>query len=145
MRTQCVPGSFLESLGTRLQGVPDLPAFCLVDMYMSCTEEVVKEEIIKSFTHITKLRIVAATVSFGSYGVHCFEVREVVHLGPPDDAESYIQETDCVGRDGAPVLALLLLKPDASKHVEQRSWNMQQTHLNVGEIIFLSILIGILI
>ena len=25
------------------------------------------------------------------------------------------------------------------------SWNMQQTHLNVGEIVFLSILIGILI
>ena len=34
-------GDFTES-----QGAPDVPAFRLVDMYMNCTEEVVKEEII---------------------------------------------------------------------------------------------------
>ena len=50
---------------TEPPGAPDLPAFRLVDMYMSCTEEVVKEEIIKAFTQNTKLRIVAATVAFG--------------------------------------------------------------------------------
>ena len=43
-----------------------MPAFCLLDMYMSCTEEVVKEEIIQSFRQNTKLRIVAATVAFGT-------------------------------------------------------------------------------
>ena len=109
--------SILGADFTEPQGAPDLPAFCLVDMYMSCTEEVVKEEIIKSFTQNTKLRIVAATVAFGM-GVHCFGVREVIHLGPPDDAESYVQETGRAGRDGAPALALLLLKPGASRHVE---------------------------
>ena len=102
---------------TEPPGAPDLPAFRLVDMYMSCTEEVVKEEIIKAFTQNTKLRIVAATVAFGM-GVHCFGVREVIHLGPPDDTESYVQETGRAGRDGAPALALLLLKAGANRNVE---------------------------
>ena len=53
-------------LGAESQGAPDVLAFRLVDMYMSCTEEVVKEEIIQSFTQNTKLSIVAATVAFGT-------------------------------------------------------------------------------
>ena len=65
-------------------GSPDVPMFRLVDMYMSCTEEIVKQDIIKAFTTNSKLRIVAATVAFGM-GVHCFGVREVIHLGLPDD------------------------------------------------------------
>ena len=94
-----------------------MPAFRLVDMYMSCTEKVVKEEIIQSFTQNTKLRIDAATVAFGT-GFTVLELGRFVHLGPPNDAEFYVQETGCAGRDGAPALALLLLKPGASRHVE---------------------------
>ena len=85
---------------------------------MSCTEDVVREEIIKGFTHNTNLRIVAATVAFG-LGVDCFGVREVIHLGLPDDIESYVQETGRAGRDGSPALALLLLKPGANRHAER--------------------------
>ena len=103
---------------TEPPGSPDLPMFRLVDMYMSCTEEVVKEEIIKAFTHNTNLRVVAATVAFGM-GVHCFGVREVIHLGVPDDTESYVQETGRAGRDGSPALALLLLKPGSNRHAER--------------------------
>ena len=97
-----------------------------------------KEEIIQSFTQNTKLGIVAATVAFGT-GFTVLELGRFVQLDPPDDAESYVQETGRAGRDGAPALALLLFKPGASRHVEQRSWNMQQTHLNVGDIIVLKI------
>ena len=104
-------------LGAESQGAPDVPAFRLVDMYMSCTEEVVKEEIIQSFTQNTKLRIVAATVAFGT-GFTVLELGRFVHLDPPDDAESYVHETGCAGRDGAPALTLLLLKPGASRYVE---------------------------
>lgn len=104
---------------TEPPGSPDLPNFRLVDMYnMSCTEDIVKEEIIKAFTHNTNLRIVAATVAFGM-GVDCFGVREVIHLGLPDDIESYVQETGCAGRDSSPALALLLLKPGADRHAER--------------------------
>ena len=96
---------------TEPPGSPDLSMFRVVDMYMSCTEEVVNEEIIKAFTHNTSLPIVAATVSLGM-GVHCFGVREVIHLGLPDDA-------DRAGRDGSPALALLLLKPRSNRHAER--------------------------
>ena len=117
---ECAELYMLSILGadfTEPSGAPDLPAFLLVDMYMSCTEEVVKEEIIKAFTQNTKLCIVAATIAFGM-GVHCYGVREVIHLGPPDDTESYVQETGRAGRDGAPALTLLLLKVGANRNVE---------------------------
>ena len=38
------------------------------------------------------LRLVISTVAF-SMGVDCRNIWQVVHYGPPDDTESYIQET----------------------------------------------------
>ncbi len=93
---------------------PDTPGFRLVDMYTSVTDQYIKEEIIKLFTMESKLRIVVATIAFGM-GIDCKDIREVVHVGAPDDVESYIQETGRGGRDGLPSLAALLLTR-ASKH-----------------------------
>ena len=59
--------------------------FRLVDMFMSCTEEYVKEEIIKIFTKESKLRIVIATVAFGK-GIDCYNVQQ---MSFPTDVESY--------------------------------------------------------
>lgn len=88
---------------------------------MSCTEEEVKEEIVQAFTkENSTLRIVIATVAFGM-GIDCPKVREVVHFGPPDDLESYVQETGRAGRDGLPSLALLLIKPGTSKRHTEKS------------------------
>ena len=109
---------FKRQLGmdfTEPPGAPDLPRFRVVDMYMSCTEQIVKEEIIKGFTHKGSVRILFATVAFGM-GIDCSTVREVIHLGPPSDTESYVQETGRAGRDGLPSLALLLLKPGLNRH-----------------------------
>ena len=44
--------------------------------------------------------------------------RYIIHLGLPDDIESYVQETGRAGRDGSPALALLLLKPGGNRHAE---------------------------
>ena len=115
---------FKRQLGpefTEPPGSPDLPCFRLVDMYMSCTEEHVKEEITRAFTQESSLRIVIATVAFGM-GINCHSVREVIHLGPPTDIESYVQETGRAGRDGLPSLALLLLKPGYKRHSRKRAW-----------------------
>ncbi len=72
-------------------------------MFLSCTDPVVKEEIIQSFTCTkeSRLRIVVATVAFGM-GIDCHDVREVIHLGAPNVLESYVQETGRAGRDGLP-------------------------------------------
>ena len=78
-------------------------------MFASCVDEEVKSQIITSFTSDQyPLRLVVTTVAFGM-GLDCPGVRQVIHLGAPDDTESYIQETGRGGRDGKPSLALLFV------------------------------------
>ena len=84
-------------------------------MYLSCTEQVVKEEIIRSLKQESNLQIVVATVAVGM-GVNCAGTRQVIHFGPPSDLESYVQETGCAGRDGLPAVAILLCAPGATRH-----------------------------
>ena len=105
---------FLGSGFTEPEDAPDLPQFRLVDMSHSCTDSVVKETISDLFTKKSHLRVVVATVAFGM-GIDCPDVRQVIHVGPPDDIESYIQETGRAGRDGKESLAALLL-PKGVRH-----------------------------
>ena len=39
-----------------------------------------------------QLRVVIATVAFGM-GIDCRNVTQVIHMLPPPDVESYVQET----------------------------------------------------
>ena len=76
-------------------------------MYTSCTQEEVKKNIIQSFcSNASHLRIVIATIAF-SMGLDVPDVREVIHWGPSDDFECYIQETGRAGRDGDLCCAVL--------------------------------------
>ena len=82
----------------RAPGAFDLAKFRLVDMCMSCTQQVVKEVIIRAFTSETGLPIVAATVAFGM-GIDFPSGHQVIHLGVSGvsgDLESYVQETGCL-------------------------------------------------
>ena len=104
---------FKAFLGTKFtipHGVPDLPMVRIVDMYMSITEQEVKDSIVNSFTTDSTLRVVIATIAFGM-GVNCTDVRQVIRYGFPSDIESYIQEMGRAGRDGLPDLATLVKKP----------------------------------
>ena len=104
-------------------GAPNLSEFRLVEMFTSCTNSEIKNKIIESFTkEDSTLRIVCATVAFG-LGINCPNIRQVIHLGTPDDVESYIQETGRAGRDGLPAQALLLTKKNSMQHVDDHMKN----------------------
>ena len=88
-------------------GSPDLGPYRLVDMFCSCTEEAVKIDILKAFsTPFSNLRIVVATVAFGM-GLDCPNVTRIIHWGPSDNIELYLQETGRAGRDMQPSQAIL--------------------------------------
>ena len=85
-----------------------IPEHRLVDMFTSGTHPDVKEKIVKSFKSSTApLRIVVATIAF-SMGIDCHNVRQTIHIGPPEDVESYIQQIGRCGRDNKPACALML-------------------------------------
>lgn len=81
-------------------------------MFHRYTDADVKSNIVSAFTSNmseSPLRIVICTMAFGM-GIDCTGVRRVIHFGPPDNTESYIQETGRCGRDGSHCEAILLIK-----------------------------------
>ena len=108
-----------NNMGKNFTEPPNAPAiahFWMVDMFTSCVDDEIKSHIIHSFTQPSCVRIICATVTFGM-GVDCKDVREV---SPPDDVESYIQETGRAGRDNLPSTATLLPKRSRHKQNNER-------------------------
>ena len=110
--------NFLGKHTTEPAGAPDIPGFRLVDMYMSCTEVVIKDKIEQLFMMDSPLRVVIATTAFG-LGIDCPDVRHVINFGLPSDIESYVQETGQAGRDSLPSLATLVKKTTSGRFVEK--------------------------
>ena len=73
-------------------------------MYTSVTNQAHKEMMIL-FTKPSQLRLVTATIAFG-LGIDCLVVLQVIHVGIPEDCESYIQDTGHAGSDGKAALAM---------------------------------------
>lgn len=96
--------NFTEPIGS-----PDLSAYRLVDMYTSITQKEVKDTILKAICNpVSSLRVVVCTISFGM-GINCPDIHQVIHWGPSEDVEAYIQETGRAGRDGKTSCALLFV------------------------------------
>ena len=89
----------------------------MVDMYTRCTQVAVKDHIVSEFVKEDgKLRIVIATIAFGM-GIDCPNVSCVVHWGPSETVEDYVQEIGRAGRNDHAACALLFFAPCDKVHV----------------------------
>lgn len=100
-------------------GAPDLPEFRLFDYFTSATHASIKDCVLKAFTQPSSpLRIVIATIAFGM-GIDTSDIRYVVHWGPPEDIEQYIQATGRAGRDGKISHAIMLFNKGLKRYVDE--------------------------
>lgn len=100
-------------------GAPDLPEFRLFDYFTSAIHASVKDGILKAFLQPTSpLRIVIATIAFGM-GVDTPNIQYVVHWGPPEDIEQYLQATGRAGRDGKVSHAVMLFNKGLKRHADE--------------------------
>ena len=99
-------------------GAPDLPEFRLFDYFTSATHASVKDGVLKAFLQPgSPLRVVIATIAFGM-GVDTPDIRYVIHWGPPEDVEQYVQATGRAGRDGSMSHAVMLYSKGLKRFVD---------------------------
>ncbi len=65
----------------------------VVDMFTHCTHASVKKKIVEQFSIESLLRVVIATIAFGM-GMNCRDIRQIIHWGIPQDAESTCRRVD---------------------------------------------------
>ena len=107
---------------TEPPGKPDIHAFRLCDMFHSAATSVMKERVLKTFSaKDSKLRVVIATTAFG-LGIDIPDIRQIIHFGPPNDLDSYIQETGRGARDDKYRKAILLYKPNKYTNNEMKEY-----------------------
>ena len=70
----------------------------LVEMYHARVDEQNKDEILASFSEESGcIRVLIATIAYGM-GINCKGVKDVIHYGPPQNLERYLQESGRAGR-----------------------------------------------
>ena len=83
-------------------------------MFHSKTSQPVKDSVLESFLDPSgHVRIVFCTVAFGM-GIDVKGVNNVIHIGPSNSLEDYLQESGRVGRNGQKSYALMITYPHAT-------------------------------
>jgi ATP-dependent DNA helicase RecQ len=71
----------------------------MVDVFTKATENAVKEHILTELKkNDSTLRLLICTAAFGM-GIDCVGITRVIHWGPTNDVETYIQQTGRSGRN----------------------------------------------
>nr|XP_006819128.1 PREDICTED: Bloom syndrome protein homolog [Saccoglossus kowalevskii] len=82
----------------------------LFGMFHSKTNESVKQHIISSFQNPNGVvRVLFTTIAFGM-GMDVKGVHQIIHLGPSNDIDEYMQETGRAGRDASVMASVVLVK-----------------------------------
>ena len=88
-------------------------------MFPKCTEPHVKNAIVAAFVNpFSNLILVIATVAFGM-GLDCPCVRQIIHWGPSQDIDMYVQEIGCAGRDDELSYVNLFWKPCDQQNISK--------------------------
>ena len=93
-----------QNAGNLFTELQDLISLCSLQMlaclYHARIDEQNKEQILNSFSKSNVcVRILVATIAY-SMGIDCKYVRDVIHYGPPQNLERYLQESGRAGRNG---------------------------------------------
>ena len=114
---------FLSALKERFTFPPGSPNVCqnrVVDMFHSCTEPCIKEQIIKGFSSDSSpLKVVIATTAFGM-GIDVPDIRTIIHFGCCEDVESYVQAVGRAGRDGKPSKAIIFARKGGKQYINKQ-------------------------
>ena len=98
----------------------------MVNMYTRPLKKRHEEKVLSSFKQAAgKLRVVIATTAFGM-GIHCPDIWQDIHYGPPSCIEEYVQETGRAGRDGSQPQAIFMYdSPGGLVQESVKEWTKQ--------------------
>ena len=133
---------FKSELGPELSepvGAPySLAEYRLVDSFTKGTESHVKDSILRSCTESKSvLRLIICTAAFGM-GINCVGVSRVIHWGPPNDVETYIQQTGRSGRCGELSYCTLLYGSGLMRHCGKQMITYSKNSSNCRRLVLFS-------
>ena len=115
---------FEKEMGPALSdpiGTPSsLPQYRLVNVFSKSTEDFVKETILLQATIKTStLHVLICTSAFGM-GIDCVGVERIIHWVPPEDIETYIQQTGRGGREGEILYYIIHFGKGLRRHCDKQ-------------------------
>jgi len=91
------------------------PEYHLVYVNTKGTEDLIKDTVIYTWNDSTTLYLKASCIDTFGMGVNCTGVEWIINFGPPNNTETYIQQTERSGRDSQLTDSILLFTKGHSR------------------------------